>query len=457
MALAPTARRNAARQAGDAPDTAGWRAWQMNKSTSRVYLLILMMAVVCVHGADRMGFSIVLDSIKSAMALNDTQLGLLAGPAFAVLNAGAAIPLAWLADRFGGRIVLTVCVTLWSSLTAVSGLTTGFAGLATARAGIGFADAAASPVSQSLVSAAYMPSRRAGALAWLVAASYAGTTIGFALAGVLCHWLGWRAALVWMSVPGIVVAATIWLTLAEPPAVSQPGRAADHAPGAGPAGWLTVIRQGAFLDAAMVEASAAILGWAAVAWLPAFLARSYGMGSAEIGFWLAGVIGAGGAVGVAAGGALANRLNARRPQYGLWLGFWTTLASAPLLTMAFVSHDKIITMSCILASAISGAMCMGPVYATVQDLAEPHMRATIAAVFGVVNILLGQAGGPLLVGAMSDIAAHYYGRESLRLSLEVVSLLGVWPAFHLYRLASRVPRLGQAAAAVTARDEKVRQ
>ncbi|MEJ0046220.1 MAG: hypothetical protein WDN04_08945 [Rhodospirillales bacterium] len=32
-----------------------------------------------------------------------TQLGLLAGPAFTLQNAGAAIPLAHLADRFGAN------------------------------------------------------------------------------------------------------------------------------------------------------------------------------------------------------------------------------------------------------------------------------------------------------------------------------------------------------------------
>jgi hypothetical protein len=48
--------------------------------------------------------------------------------------------------------------------------------------------------------------------------------------------------------------------------------------------------------------------------------------------------------------------------------------------------------------------------------------------------------GPLLVGAVSDMSVRYYGAESLRLSLEVVLLLGFWLAVHLYRLASRAAR-----------------
>ncbi|MEJ0047635.1 MAG: hypothetical protein WDN04_17075 [Rhodospirillales bacterium] len=66
--------------------------------------------------------------------------------------------------------------------------------------------------------------------------------------------------------------------------------------------------------------------------LPSFFQRSFGMGPQEIGFWLAGAMGGGSAVGALAGGAVANRLYTRSPRAGLWLGFWTTLASAPLLT-----------------------------------------------------------------------------------------------------------------------------
>jgi MFS family permease len=138
-----------------------------------------------------------------------------------------------------------------------------------------------------------------------------------------------------------------------------------------------------------------------------------------------------------AGGALANRLAARWPGAAMWLSFWTTLASAPLMIAAFLTDSKLVSLLCVLLSGVTGAVCMGPVYASVQGLADRRTRATLAAVFGMANTLLGQAVGPLLVGAISDMTAGYYGGESLRFSLEIVSLLGFWPALHLYRLASR--------------------
>ena len=207
------------------------------------------------------------------------------------------------------------------------------------------------------------------------------------------------------------------------------------------AGWLrgvaAILRQPTFVDAAITVASAAILGWALVAWLPAFLARSYGVGPEEAGFWLAGVLGVGTAIGALVGGAAADLFYARAPNAGLWLGFWTTLLSAPVLTLAFIAHSKALSLACVMVSGVTGAVCMGPVYAAVQDMADRRMRATIAAVFGVVNIVLGHAGGPLLVGAVSDLTQRRFGTESLRMSLALVSLLGFWPAIHLYRMARR--------------------
>ncbi len=409
------------------------------------YLLVLLVCVVCVHNIDRMGFSIVLDSIKGTMSLSDTQIGLLAGPAFAVLNAAAAIPLARLADRYGRKMILSVCILLWSGFTSLSGLSGSFFQLAAARACVGFADAAASPVSQSLAAARYSQARRPGVFAILLSGSYLGTMLGFAGAGVIAQTLGWRAALIWIGIPGLILGLVVWRTMEEPQETRSPEEPARRAGNAWLTEWIPLVRQKVFFDATMTVASASILGWVTAAWLPSFFYRSYGMGPAEAGFWLAGVKGFGSAVGALAGGAVASNLYARDPRAGLWLGFWTTLASAPLLTLAFVTDSLAVSLTCMTASVITGAVCMGPIYAIVQGLADRRTRATVAAVFGVANTLLGQAGGPLLVGAISDFSVRYYGGQSLRFSLEVVSLLGFWPAIHLYRLARRRPLAAMAA------------
>jgi MFS family permease len=136
---------------------------------------------------EHIGPHLVLSGVKRRMALTDTQLGVLAGPVFAVLNAAAALPLARIADLSGRVRVLAACTMLWSAFTALSGVATG---LAAARACVGFADAAAVPVSQSLLAAARVPGRRPGVLAALIAGSYGGTVLGVAVFGIASTLLG---------------------------------------------------------------------------------------------------------------------------------------------------------------------------------------------------------------------------------------------------------------------------
>ncbi len=204
--------------------------------------------------------------------------------------------------------------------------------------------------------AASAPARRPGVLAMLMAGSYWGTVLGFAVSGVLAQHLGWRVALMCMGAPGVVLGALAWLTLSEP----EEPKPAQTLPRVWLSDWLPVVRTARFIDATMAVASGEILGWAAFAWLLSFYQRSYGMTPSEIGFWLAGAVGVGAAVGALAGGVLATRLSVRWPGAAMWLSFWTTLASAPLLTAAFMTDSKALSLLCVQLSGVTGAVCMGP-------------------------------------------------------------------------------------------------
>ncbi|MEJ0047636.1 MAG: hypothetical protein WDN04_17080 [Rhodospirillales bacterium] len=66
-------------------------------------------------------------------------------------------------------------------------------------------------------------------------------------------------------------------------------------------------------------------------------------------------------------------------------------------------------------------------------------RATVQAVFGVGEYPAGPGTGAAAGGRDQRFVVALLRAESLRFSLEVVSLLGFWPAVHLYRLARRRP------------------
>ena len=95
---------------------AGWRPW----AGSARLALALLTAINVVSFMDRLLFAILQEGIKRDLALSDFQLGLIAGPAFAILYAVAAIPIARLADRSSRVRIVTVVLAAWSAMTALS-------------------------------------------------------------------------------------------------------------------------------------------------------------------------------------------------------------------------------------------------------------------------------------------------------------------------------------------------
>ena len=68
-------------------------------ASSRYYALGLLTIVYAFNFIDRQLLAILQDSIKADLSLSDSQLGLLAGFAFAIFYVTAGIPIARFADR----------------------------------------------------------------------------------------------------------------------------------------------------------------------------------------------------------------------------------------------------------------------------------------------------------------------------------------------------------------------
>jgi MFS family permease len=86
-----------------------------------VYVLGVLLMVHILNFVDRNILAIVAGDIKAEMALSDTELGILLGPAFATFFSLAGIPIARLADMTSRRNVIAVGLVLWSAMTAASG------------------------------------------------------------------------------------------------------------------------------------------------------------------------------------------------------------------------------------------------------------------------------------------------------------------------------------------------
>ena len=120
--------------------------------SARNYALTVLTVIYVFNFIDRQILVILQESIKVEMGLSDTQLGLLTGFSFAVFYVTCGIPIARWADRGNRRNIVALSLTVWSAMTAISGLVANFVQLLLARIGVGVGEAGGSPPAHSMIS-----------------------------------------------------------------------------------------------------------------------------------------------------------------------------------------------------------------------------------------------------------------------------------------------------------------
>ncbi len=88
----------------------------LERPAYRYYVLGLLTVVYTFNFIDRQVLAILAPYIQAEMKFTDSQLGLLGGPAFAVVYSTLALPIAWLADRISRTSIIATSLAIWSRL-----------------------------------------------------------------------------------------------------------------------------------------------------------------------------------------------------------------------------------------------------------------------------------------------------------------------------------------------------
>jgi predicted MFS family arabinose efflux permease len=371
----------------------------------RAYVLGALLVVYTFNFIDRVVIAIIQEPIKHEFALTDFQLGLLGGPAFAVLYTFLGIPIARLAERKNRMTILSICLGIWSAMTAACGFATSYMTLLIARIGVSVGEAGCTPPAQSVISDYFPAQKRATALS-----IYAlGVPVGSMLAAIGGGWLaqnfGWRSAFLILGVPGLLLAVIVKLTVKEPPRAQSSTQ--ETAPGFG-AAFRELARKPTFWHNALGSAIASFVGYGVGQYLNSFLMRTHGLTLLESSRLTGVVLGVAAAFGTFLAGWLADRLVKRYPNALAWLPALGFFIATPLYFGGYLMPNLSAAIPLLMAGAVTHYFYLGCMYATNQGIVQPRLRATATAVLLFIVNLLGYGLGPPVIGALSDLLKNMH-------------------------------------------------
>jgi MFS family permease len=423
----PIVTETAETEAGPSPRQLSGRPWY------RWYALGVLTLVYLSSHVDRQIMAIVLEPLKQDLGASDTQMGFLVGLTFALFYATLGMPLAMLADRVNRRNIIAAAVTIWSLMTVACGYTNSFLQLALARIGVGVGEAGSSPPSHSVISDLFPLEQRSTAMGIYGLGVSLGILVAFLGGGWITEHYGWRMAFIVMGIPGLLIAALVFLTTIEPErgATEAVKRPTGPAPGFLEV-WGHMWRVRSLRHLTLGAAAAAIVGYGLILWIPAFLMRSHGLSPSEVGLAIALIYGVFGGLGSFVNARLADVLGRRDERWRIWLAAVTKAGYVPLMAGMFLVDDVRIVLALYIIPAFFSNAFMAPTFALVQSLVTVRMRALASSILLFVLNLIGMGLGPQLAGVLSDLFAPAFGGESLRIALLVMTFMNLWCAWHFY-------------------------
>ena len=405
-------------------------------SMRRYYVLGLLTAVYALNFLDRTIFNVLIEPIKKEFALSDTMMGLLAGFGFVLFYSLLGIPIARVADRLNRRNIVAVAFAFWSAMTFLCGMATSVTTLAMARIGVGIGESAGTPASQSIVADLFSKNERPRALGIYAIGTYLGVFLGYFIGGYVNQHYGWRMAFFSAGLPGIALAAVLWLTISEPKrgAMAETFTPEPIGPTLGFLG-----SQQSFVIVLIGFCLTTYTNYATAAWIPPFLARVHHLSSAEIGTYAGTFKGLAGMAGTLVGGLVVARISRLDDRWKLWAPAITSGLAGPVFAVCLLTPDFSTMVAALALASFLVGFHLGPIFAIAQTVARPSMRALASAIVLLTATCFGQGVGPLAVGVINDALKNDYGANAVRYSLLSAAVTTTVGAL-LFILAARTIR-----------------
>ena len=406
------------------------RAFSVRQGWTMLLVLTLLNILLSL---DRTIAQLIAEPIKHEFHLSDSEIGALLGIAFGIPYGIFGLALGPLIDRVSRSRYLAVALSIWSGMTFVMGLSAGFLVMILARAGLGAAEAGASPAAMSLLGDIFPPNRRSTAVGIFKIGLPLGTLLASIITGYVVADHGWRAAFLFAGAPGFLVAILMLVGTAEPRrGAMEPGTAAVV-----PTPYREALRF-VLRNARVTPFVLAFLLWmfgssAFAAFSAAFLQRSHGLSLKDVGFYY----GLGSVLGIVSPvivGVAADRITgAGGRRIFLFLAAIVMVVGGSAIA-ALIAPGRGAAIAALLLWQFSSVGLAAPCLGVVISLTPVGMRGSVLSIVSVANMCVGFGVGPFFVGVVSDLIG---GPNSLNEALVAVMALTTLASAGLFCLAGR--------------------
>ena len=441
--------------------TRGYRAWML-------FILMLMNAL---NLADRQGLAAIGPALKRDLRLSDTELGVVQGFGFAIFYTLMGLLVARLAERYNRARIIAVSIALFSCFGALASQARSFAMLLLCRIGVGIGDAGAiGPPVSSLLGDHYPAAKRASAVTVVWLGAPLGALAGASIGGWTAQHADWRSWFVGLAIPGFAVAALALATLREPlrGAFDAGGVASGAIPSTGTAMRFLLAKRSmrhVLLGAAFSTIALNGMGQ----FFARYFVAVFHLGMAQAGRMLGLLVVVAMSSGLLLGGFGFDRAIRSDRRWYVWGPCIALALAVPLFEIGLLQPTLERAMAVLLFAHVAIFVFYTPTIAIAQNMVDASMRASSAFTVALVFGLVGTGLGPIVVGIISDLAAHaYFGAGSftgqcpggvaplgssaelanacaaasangIRFAMAAVVLLLLWGSLH-YLLAARTLR-----------------
>ncbi len=405
---------------------------ETNNTSNYIFLGFLIILNI-MNFVDRQLLASFANFIIPDLGLTNTQFGLLTGFGFLFFYSIMGLFMGFLADRFDRPKLIAFGVALWSILTSVSGLAKNFVGLLIPRMFIGVGESILTPTSLSILGDRF-PKERMG---FISGAYYLGIPIGAGLsliiAGYLGPLIGWRMCFYILGGIGIFFALIMFFIKDTPrkniietnqkvkfkSVAKELIKALKKSPA------LTLCIYGGVVFHFVLGAAVYDQVW---------YVKERGFDRAEIAQYTGYIIVVFGILGNLIGGIgsdwFTNKYKLGRPMFLFW--FMIFLLPINIAGRLVMPDNIIFWISMAIGSMQLGAM-YGPTFSTVQELAPPHLKATVIAFFilnlNMIGMFLGTTGAGVIIDILINNGVEFPYTKTL-LSFTILSGFSI-PLFWL--------------------------